>query len=389
MPLSGYEERVRINNLIMKKTITYILIAWVTLLLFSCSLGKTAVQPGSVYPLRDSSTIMDGSLIYALPITVFNVTVDFERVVSIPGPYSKYAADMLGLKDVATSGSESWAISGIRVVTTEELDPSEYYVIESNSTFYANALKLKRSGLILDINPSLYLKNGKQSIIQGTQKSSTDFTDLGSDEYFISQNDTVYRKVKLDTSFVKIPYLLEKKKTLSQEQLAEKAAKSLLELRDGKHSILTGEANVFPQSSAGIDEINRMEKEYTALFTGKTITEKRTITYTIIPVKENSTKPVTLFRFTKSEGVLPVTSTTGIQVIAELEPAHKTKDITIVPRTLNNGEKVQSVDKLFYRLPDVATMRIKMDNQVLFECRKLVDQFGEVLQLPANYIIGN
>jgi hypothetical protein len=374
----------------MNKAARNILIVLISLLLFSCSAGKNAVQSvAKVYPLGDSASVTDGSLIYALPMTTFNVTVEFERVIRIPGPYSKYAGDMLGLKDVITSQSESWTVSGIRVTGTEELDPSEYYVIETNSVFNVNALKLKRSGLILDINPALYVKSGRQSLLPGPETAIPSFSDLGADEYFIAQNDTVYRTVKLDTSFVKIPYLVEKKKILSLEQLAEKAAKSLLELRDGKHSILTGEANVFPQSSAGIDEINRMEKEYTALFTGKTLSEKKTITYTVIPKKESATKPVMLFRFSGTEGVFPVSSSTGTPVMAEFEPEKKTRDITIIPRTLNEGEKIQIYDKLYYRLPDVATLRIKMDNQLLFECRILVDQFGEVVQLPSNYIIGN
>jgi len=374
----------------MKKIAGYWIVVVFSVLLFSCSILKKGTESTiMVYPLGDSSAIRDGSLIYALPLTVFNISVDFERVISIPGPYAKYAADMLGLKDVITTQKESWSVTGIRVVTSEELDPSEYYVIESNSACYANALKLKRSGLILDINPTLYLRNGRQSQLPGSDTSVPSFSDLGSDEYFISQSDTAYRKVKMDTSFIKIPYLVEKKKSLSVEQLAEKAAKSLLELRDGKHSILTGEANVYPQSSAGIDEINRIEKEYMELFAGKTLSERKTITYTIIPDRENANKPVTLFRFSPSTGLVPVSSGTGIPVVAELEQARKTKDLTIIPRTLNEGEKVQTSDKLYYRLPDVATLRIKMNDQVLFESRKLVDQFGQVLQLPSNYIIGN
>jgi hypothetical protein len=374
----------------MKKIIGYLIIIAVSVLLFSCTAGKSGMQSTArVYPLGDSSSIRDGSLIYALPLTVFNISVDFEKEVTIPGPYAKYAADMLGLRDVITLQKESWSVAGIRVITTEELDPSEYYVIESNSACYANALKLKRNGLILDINPLLYIRNGRQSQLPGSDMSIPSFSDLGSDEYFVSQNDTAYRTVRLDTSFIKIPYFVEKKKSLTLEQLAEKAAKSLLELRDGKHSILTGEANVYPQNSAGIDEINRMEKEYTELFTGKILTERKTISYTIIPTKEGAKNPVILFRFSQSSGPVPVSSGTGMPIIADLERAGKTKDITIIPRTLNDGEKAQTNDKLYYRLPDVATLRIKMNDQVLFECRKLVDQFGEVLQLPSNYIIGN
>ena len=35
--------------------------------------------------------------------------------------------------------------------------------------------------------------------------------------------------------------------------------------------ILTGETNLFPQDGAAIDEINRLDREYTALFAGKSM----------------------------------------------------------------------------------------------------------------------
>ena len=68
---------------------------------------------------------------------------------------------------------------------------------------------------------------------------------------------------------------MEKIKKFSPEELAERAAKRLMELREGKFMVLTGEANVFPQNEAAINELNRMEQEYSELFTGKVISEIR------------------------------------------------------------------------------------------------------------------
>jgi hypothetical protein len=151
--------------------------------------------------------------------------------------------------------------------------------------------------------------------------------------------------------------------------------------------ILTGEANVFPQNEAAITEINRLEKEYTELFTGKTLKETRTFTYQIIPGKEMAGKPVGLFQFSELTG--PVTGTTkgGKPVTVELKPEQKTKDLTIITKKQAEPE-VPGFDKLFYRVPDVVNMKISLGPEVLFNSRKLIYQFGEVIQLPANYIIG-
>jgi hypothetical protein len=212
--------------------------------------------------------------------------------------------------------------------------------------------------------------------------------DLGSDEYYITQSDTAYRLVKLDTSFIKIPYLVEKKRQLSLDELAEKAAKTLLELRDGMHLILTGEATVFPQNDAAIAEINRLDREYTSLFAGKTWTERKIVSYTLMPQKEMATKPVTLFRFSDLTGPSDASSKTGSLVTVELMPAKKMKDLTYINKP-NTGEMpVQKFDKLFYRVPDVVTVSVKMGNESFYNSRKLIYQFGQIVQLPANYIIG-
>ena len=62
-----------------------------------------------------------------------------------------------------------------------------------------------------------------------------------------------------------------------------------MELRDGKHMILTGETNVFPQSDAAIKEMNRLEKEYLELFTGKPGPRPKPLLQ-IIPAKTMSGK---------------------------------------------------------------------------------------------------
>jgi hypothetical protein len=212
--------------------------------------------------------------------------------------------------------------------------------------------------------------------------------DMGADEYYVNQSDTAFRLVKLDTAFIKIPYLVERKKQLTIDQLAEKAAKTLLELRDGKHLILTGEANVFPQDKSAIDEMNRLENEYLALFAGKTWTEVKTFLYTIVPQKDMSGKPVNLLRFSRQAGPSDAAGKTGTAVAVLMMPVQKEKDLTFIARPATENSAVQKFDKLFYRMPEVVTLSIKMGEENLYTSRKLIYQFGKVIQLPANFIIG-
>lgn len=370
----------------MKKFHRFITATVIICAVISCSTGKKTVDQTVIVPLSDTVAITDGSIIYGLPRTVFTIKVEMERAIEIPGPYAGYAAEFLGINDAITEESELWTITGVIVNTHEEIDPSEYYVIKTNSFLRSNALSLRKEGLILDINPRQFFAAERQSLGDGTELNQFRFADLGSDEYFNLQRDTAYRRVSVDSTFIRLPYIVERRRRLTQEQLAENAAKRVMELRDGKHLILTGEANVFPQSDAAINEINRMEKEYTELFSGKVIKENRSYTVTFIPEPGMERRSITLFQFSDHTGPVTNQSSGGEAIVAELIPEQKTKALNVINNKPYN-QRGATFDKLYYRTPDIVNLKISMGREVLFNSRKMVYQFGEIIQLPENFII--
>lgn len=372
----------------MKSLTRYSIYIFLLIATSSCLAGKKQVDSNVIItPLSDTVRLREGSIVYGLPRSVFNIVVELKRTIEIPGPYSKYALDLLGLENVIQSEAESWSVQNISVISGSEIDPSEYYAIESNTLFQTNVLKLKKQGLILDLNPELYYMAGNKIVDNDLNENNLRWSDLGSDEYFQLQRDTAYKRVNVDSTFMRIPYIVEKKKKISSDQLAEKAAKRLMEMRDGKHLILTGEATVFPQSEAAINEMNRLEKEYTELFTGKTISETTKYTVTIVPAKEMIGKPVTLFRYSDLTGPVAVTATGGKSITIEFVPERKTKDLTVVTRPVTDP-KAPGYDKLYYRVPEVVNIKINQGNENFFNSRRLIYQFGQTIQLPANYLIG-
>jgi hypothetical protein len=372
----------------MKTTLRLSIYLIIGFIAYSCSSSKKMAEPQTVIlPLSDPNALREGSIVYGLPRTVLTFTVDFERIIEKPGPYARYASDLLGLEKVITAENESWTIESISVNSHDELDPSEYYIIESNSLFQTNVLSLKKEGLILDLNPALLNSSGNIHLTNEQDINQFPARDLGSDEYYMVQSDTAYKRLTIDSSFVRVPYVVEKKKRLTTDQLAERAAKRLMEMREGKHLILTGEANVFPQSDASILEMNRLEKEYMELFTGKTIKQKVSYTYNIIPNRDGDNKQLVLFQFSEITGPLSAGSKGGNPVTLEIVPEQKTKDLAMIKKQKpETSEKVY--DKLYYRVPDMVSLKIISGQEVLLNTRRLVFQFGQVVQLPANYIIG-
>jgi hypothetical protein len=360
----------------------------IALLAVSCGTSNKLTDSKSVItPLSGKINISEGSIVYGLPLTVLDINIEAERIIEKPGPYSRYADELLGLTDIVKTESEHWSIKQVTISSHEELDPSGFYLIEGSTLFQTNVLALKKAGLIMDLNPEIYNSGMNYNQGKDADRSHLRVFDLGADEYFQDKKDTIYKVVSVDTAFIKIPYLVEKKQKLTVDQLAEKAAVRLMEIRDGKHMILTGETNVFPQNSAAIEEMNRIEKDYTDLFAGKIFRERRSFNYQIIPGKDLAGKLVTVFSFSESAGPVLLTDKSGVPVTIEFIPELKTKPLTLITRDKPESSS-QRAGRLYYRIPDVVSIKASFGNKVLSTSRKLIYQFGDVVQLPSNYIIG-
>ncbi len=353
----------------------------------SCAANRNmGGAPGSVSHLSGSVTVPDGALVYALPLTVVDVAIETERVIEKPGPYSAYAADLLGLTGVVRSENEYWSVTGVTISTHEEVDPDGYFAISAPGIMQTNVLEMKKAGLIVDLNPALYNAENNRNNGVDSDVEIHRFYDMGSDEYFRNRRDTLYRVVAVDTAFVRIPYLVVKKQKLTLDQLAEKAAVRLMELRDGKHLILTGETNLFPQDGSAITEINRLEREYTELFAGKVFNEKRTFRYQIIPRKDQTGRKIDLCVFSEATGPGDPGSKAGDLITIEFNPEQKTRSVALA--SSKGGSSQQKYSRITYRIPDVAVVKISIGNNVIGSGRKLVYQFGDIIQLQSNYLIG-
>jgi len=359
--------------------------------LFIFAAGCTVTKQQSdivVLPLDGEVRVTEGCMVYALPLTVIEFDVMAEKKVEIPGPYAQYAREMTGMENVIVEEKESWSLAEVRLSTQEELDPSQFYIIQGTSLMQTNMLALRKSGLILDINPEVYDNALSSDLKNGTDHTGQLFPDRGAYEYVSTRTDTAYRLVKVDTAFIRVPYLVQRKQGMTLEQEAREAADRLFELREGRHMILTGETNIFPQDGAAIDEINRLEREYTALFAGKTWTELKRFRIWVTPDLSMAGRKTTVFFFSEATGVNTDPGGGGIPVEMEIIPSGKTRELELVVRPVTSQKEVAARDRLYYRVPDVAEIRVTMGNGNVCSARELVYQLGNRVALPSNFIIG-
>lgn len=369
----------------MKIKLSYILTGLMVMLLHACAGVKDAhlQVKTQVLPLGNTVKLYDRSLVYALPQTVLDFTVIAEKTVQKAGPYHSYANELLGLRDVISNDQVIWTLKEVKINAVQELDPAEFYIIKSDGLIETNAINMIDAGLILDVNPSLYTHREFDSRNYSDDEARIVYRDMGSDRYYNIEQDTAYKVIDVDTAFVRIPYVLERRRQLSLSEQAEHTARILLELREGRHLILTGEANVFPQSKAAIDEINRLEDQYISLFVGKSYASNEEFDFSFVPDYSMKNKPVVIFRFSREKGVLEKNDLSGRPVVIELMSNNAFENINLI-----SDSTLNVYDKIIYRIPEVVDIRVIDGKRNLGGKRQLIYQFGKKVALPANFILG-
>lgn len=339
--------------------------------------------------LEESDQITTKSLIYALPRTTLAVDVTVKKTTFRHGPYYEYAEKYLGIANVSDEDWAEWTISDVKIRGDEEIDPQKYYLIESNGPLEVNAIALSKSGLIVTPNPEKYA--GKP-LIQSIVKEDPEqlfHTDLSVKRNVTMVSDTNYRFIETDTGFVRVPYLYEREVQLSLEEQAEEAANFIIKIRKRRFKLMSGQYDVFPEGIAlqyAVENLTVLEKEYVALFIGKYKDEDYRLSYQYVPGENPVDLPHLLFRFSSQSGVLPVNDLTGRPVMLEITQQNNTEIVDhLTYKKVEEGEK--DTKALFYRIPEVATIRVIDDQQVLAEKNLLIYQFGPTVRLPVNFML--
>jgi len=339
--------------------------------------------------LEESEQVPANSLVYALPRTILSFEVTAKKTMFRHGPYYRYAERYLGITNASSDDWEEWSITDIVVNSDEEIDPEHYYLLESNGPLKVNAMTLSKSGLILTPNPESY--NDKQTVQSVVTENPEPLfhTDLSVKRNFEIVYDTNYRFVETDSGFIRVPYLYERTVRLTLEQQAEEAANFIIKIRKRRFKLMSGQYDVFPEGIAlqyAVENLTILEKEYVALFVGKYKDEYYKVSYRFIPEKDPPPRPHVLFRFSTEFGLLSVNDLTGKPVLLEIAKHGTTTiidDLTYKP--VEEGE--EDIKPLFYRIPEVAGLRIIDEKKVLAEKDILIYQFGQIVRLPVNFML--
>ncbi len=332
---------------------------------------------------------------YSLPRTVVKVDVKIDRMENYKGPYADFALRLLGLKNVVAENTVDYKISSISITTYPEPDPDQYYFVELGekvSKGESGILSLSDAGVILGTLPGNLDTTGRVMIVPkpeepgaGTDKDA--FGELfkySADVSVFEKVDTIIRKINIDTMTVERQYYKRTMVEKSPEQKAKEAADFISKIKENRFNLISGtqEVNYNRETLEYMDnQLKTMEKEYLKLFTGISLHKSLNFSYKYIPTPNQINTEIPIFKFLKSKGVIDLDEPGGKVVTIKIQRVGNTNTVGNYLKKAIKDSKVQGFS---YRIPELARISVKLDEETQEESQCLLSQLGVVTNLPAN-----
>ena len=354
--------------------------------LFSCkSTSETRVSK-----IENSNLISESGIIYALPRTNLKFTIEASRTDIIPGPYNEYAEKYMGIEDVPEEEISIWQITDISIHTYNDIDPDQFYILEPSGKMNIDFNKLIKNGNVLPVNKSVESNFANEFYGINNTENEIVFTDLSVTKYIGEEKVTYYKRVQRDSLFAKVPVTKTKSVYKSFEDKAEEAANFIFMIREKRFELLTGMADFYPEGKSlevAINELNKLENDYLALFIGKRFTSNYSASFEFTPTETELTQPYILFRFSEDRGVLQPNDLRGRPIIVELDKKDQTKNLSYLMSDQINREGTVYKDKLYYRIPNLVQVKVFDGNTILATRKVNIEQYGIVVPFPAMFLM--
>lgn len=297
---------------------------------------------------------------YALPQTMLRIDFVIEETQWEQGPLAGYASTYFGTSDYSQYGSKKHKLLDVKMQTVANPDP--------NATFFV-AVASGRGGAKADFD---VLPNGIiRSIGVGATSENVGTENIGCQKAEIQKEEPVSatRRIMLMSA------------GKSDAQLAKEVADKIVEIRKAKFYLVSGDVAMAsdPETFKTMCiELDEMEKEYMSLFTGWSDTKVVTRSVYVIPNKEIATQ--TVAKFSESEGLTVGTSGSGRAIAVQTLPLNTTSAINAPSQSA--VESMSYENKVFYRVPELANVKVTVGNATLLEERVSVNQLGSLLMAP-------
>lgn len=302
-----------------------------------------------------ASKMNEYGLIYQLPNTAINVTVEAQRTVKTPGEFRLYARKYLNIEPIMEA-SEEWSIKNLHLSARGIADNKERYLVQfknGNVTF----MMLAADGCPLSVNDETVNTPKPEPLPVATEMKPS-----------ILQTPVAAQAVTQD--------MLQATSTAKKAQLA---AAKIYELRQSRNDIISGNADQMPSDGAAmkiaLENLEMQEAALTAMFTGTTQTATAVRTYTTVPDSAGTRRIVA--RLSVTEGLVDTDDLSGMPIYLNINIESRGE----LPKNEKGEIKKYPKGGLAYCIPGQATFSAVMDGNTIATLSTEVAQFGVIFAL--------
>ena len=305
------------------------------------------------------SSGIQNTIVYSLPKTVLCIDIEIEKTTHTQGILHQYSERSLGIADIVKETGIYHSFKAINVRTETVPDKNRTYTISwDNPKSALYNISLTEKGIICGIN----------TIPASEAERKKDYV-----PHIRKTNEAA-------------PVLPVTNNIVVSQKMAEEIAKQIYDIRENRQAILTGDIDFYPADGKSfallLKEMDKKEKELTALFTGTKTTETYTRTIKYTPEKPNVND--VLFRLSTLKGVVPANDLSGAPYYINI--AATMPQLVVSPQEKSKKQSNPIIRTIY---PASAQIAINDGKTTHFLEEFLLPQLGSIVELTENLLRDN
>lgn len=295
----------------------------------------------------------DYGIVYSLPSTVVDITIEAELKVSEPGEFYRYAKRYLNIDNPITSTSHSATVKSVKITTHGVANTDERYLLTLKSGF-APYMELTADNLPLSVN------------IEGIIPATPDLPVAHAAD-----------PTPLQTSAARQVITEEMLQSNSSAKRAELAAAQIYALRQSRTDIITGQAENMPPDGRAMElvlsNIDAQEAALVAMFVGTTATSTQVTTICYDPQDTDATNEV-IARLSSTKGLVAPTDLSGAPIYMSIKTVQRGE----MPTNDKGVELTMPKGAMAYCIPGTAEVAVSYDGRTLADEKIKLSQAGVI-----------
>ena len=332
-----------------------------SLLLLALALGGQLHAQFTTTFAKNVTPGQQNGLYYSLPQTMLKLDFIIEEAQLEKGPLSDYASNYFEMEDIVEYETTEYKLLDVKMSTVASPDPNALFFVTMSSGRGGGKLQfdVMPNGIIRSVGIGNDVEAAKPEPQPMPEKPRRCHEESDYGDGFIG--------------------LMTAGK--SNGMLAKEVADKITEIRKAKFYLISGDVEMAsnPETfNAMYKKLDAMEKEYTSLLLGKRVTKRVVKTVYVIPNKEVTTQSVA--KFSEIEGLTVGTAGSGSVIAVQTLSLNTTAAINAPSQSA--VESMSYDNKVFYRLPETAKVKVTFEGETLLEERVTVNQLGQLLMAP-------